>query len=130
MTPRISIRSAVARSFAALGAAIGLMLAASHAEAHASLVSAAPASSSTVAAPKQITLRFNEALAPKFSGFDLMRADGSKVAVTTQVAPKDRKTMVGVVFSPLAPGIYMVMWRAAAADDGHRTKGDFSFTVR
>ena len=124
MTPRISIRSV-----ASVAAAIGLLSAAFQAEAHASLVSATPASHSNVAAPKQITLRFKEALAPKFSRFDLMRADGSKVAVTTQVAPKDRKTMVGVGLSPLAPGVYMVMWRAAAADDGHRTKGDFTFTV-
>ncbi len=118
------------RSIAALGAALGLLVAASEADAHARLVSATPAASSTVAAPKQVTLRFSEALAPRFSAFDLMKADGSKVTVATRVPPKDRKTVVGVVSGQLAPGSYMVMWHAAAADDGHRTKGDFSFTVR
>ena len=118
------------RAVAALSAAVGLLVAASQADAHAHLVSAVPAVNSTVAAPKQVTIHFSEQLAPKFSGFDLMKADGTKVTVTTSVPPTDRKALVGVVSGRLGPGVYMVMWHAVAADDGHRSKGDFSFTVR
>jgi methionine-rich copper-binding protein CopC len=125
MSPRFSSRTVVA-----LAAAAGLLVVASQAEAHARLVSATPLANSTGPAPKQVTLHFSEALVPKFSGFDLMKGNGSKVAVAAKVAPKDRKTLVGVVSGRLAPGTYMIMWHMAAADDGHRTKGDFNFTVR
>jgi methionine-rich copper-binding protein CopC len=125
MNARLSMKS-----LAVLGAVAALSAAASHAEAHAKLVGASPAANAAVAAPKEVVLHFSEALAAKFSGFELMKADGSKVAVTTHVAAKDPKTVIGAVSGPLAPGGYMVMWHAVAADDGHRTKGDFNFTVR
>ncbi len=118
-----------ARSLAALGAAAGLLVLSSQADAHARLVNATPAANSAVAAPRQVMLHFSEALVPKFSGFDLMKADGAKVAVTAKVAPKDHKTVVGIISGQLTPGTYTVMWHVAASDDGHRTKGDFSFTV-
>lgn len=118
-----------AKSAIALSATFALAAAASQAQAHARLVSATPAANATVAAPGSVTLHFSEALVSKFSGFDLMKADGSKVGVATSVA-KDHKTVVGVVKGPLAAGTYMVMWHAAASDDGHRTKGDFNFKVR
>ena len=117
------------RLIAALGTALGMLALASQAEAHARLVSATPPPGSTVPAPRQLLLHFSEALAPKFSSFDLTKADGGKVTLATHVAPKDHKTLVGVVSGPLAPGGYRVMWRASAADDGHRTQGQFSFTV-
>lgn len=119
-----------ARLLAALGAAMGLLVAASQVDAHAALVSTTPAANSTVTAPRQVTLRFNEKLAAKFSGIDLMKVGGGGVTVDSSVPAGDGKTVVGVISGPLAPGTYMVMWHAAAADDGHRTKGDFTFTVR
>ncbi len=124
----MTIRAPI-RSLAALGLVAGLSVAASHAEAHAKLVSATPAADAKVPAPKEVVLHFSEKLAPKFSGFDLMKADGAAVTVATTVS-KDRKTVTGAVSAPLAPGSYMVMWHAVAADDGHRTKGDFNFAVQ
>ncbi len=119
------------RSVVALGAPLGLLLAAAlQAEAHARLVSATPSPSSVVGAPKQVTLRFSEAVVPRFSGFDLVKAGGGAVSVRTAVAPSDGKAIVGALSGPLAPGTYRVVWHAASADDGHRTKGDFTFTVR
>ena len=118
------------RSVLALSAALGLLLAAFQAQAHARLVSATPSPNSVGGAPRQVTLHFSEAVVPQFSGFDLMKAGGGAASVKTAVPPNDRKTVVGVVSGPLAPGTYRVMWHAAAADDGHRTKGDFTFTVR
>ena len=118
------------RSLAALGAAAGLLIFATEAEAHAHLVSATPAANSTVASPRQLTLHFTEELAPKFSGFDLMKADGGAVSVNASVPAADAKSMVGVVAAPLPAGNYMVMWHAVAARNGHRTEGDFNFTVQ
>ncbi|MDB5459464.1 MAG: copper resistance protein CopC [Caulobacteraceae bacterium] len=117
-------------ALAALALTAGLAAAATQADAHAAFVSATPAANATVAAPKQITVRLSEKLAPKFSSFDLMKTDGSKVPVKAAVAPKDKKTLVAAVPATLAPGTYRVMWHAVAADDGHPSKGDFNFTVR
>ena len=118
------------RATLAACAGVGLLAIASQAEAHAHLVSATPAENSRGAAPRQVALHFSEALVPRFSSFELMKADGTKVSVTTSVPPGDRKSLVGVLPRPLAPGAYRVTWHVAAADDGHRTKGDFSFTVQ
>jgi len=123
MNARFSIRSV-----AALSAAVGLLVAASQAEAHAHLVSATPTANATVAAPKTITLHFSEKLEPKFSGLELMTADGAKVDVASSVPATDRKTITGTVAGQLAPGAYMVTWHVVS-DDGHRIKGDFNFTV-
>ncbi len=110
-------------------AALMTLAAATAASAHAALVKSNPAASAEVPAPKVISLTFSEELTPAFSTFDLTTANGDKVAVKTSVA-KDGKTVTGKPQAPLAPGAYKVAWRAAAADDGHKTKGTFAFAVK
>lgn len=104
-------------------------LAAGQASAHAKLVSSDPAAAATVAAPKTITLTFNEKLAPAFSSFELAMADGMKAPVKTAVS-KDRKSISGAPQGKLTPGAYKITWHAAAADDGHRMDGVITFTVK
>jgi copper resistance protein C len=104
-------------------------LAAGQASAHAKLVSSSPAAASTVAAPKTITLTFNEKLAPAFSTFELTMADGMKTPVKTTVS-KDRKSITGAPQGKLTPGGYRIAWHVAAADDGHRMDGVVAFTVK
>lgn len=123
------VRPLSARPFLALAAAAALLAAATGAQAHAHLVKATPAANAVVATPKNLCLTFSEKLEPKFSGLDLMKADGQPVAVKSSVAAKDRKTITATLAAPLAPGGYMVMWHVVSAD-GHRMKGDFSFIVR
>ena len=115
---------------AALVAGPSLLGAAAQADAHAHLVSATPAANSTGPAPPVIMLQFSERLAPPFSGFDLMKSDGGRVKVETSVPVNDRKMVHGVVTGRLAPGTYMVMWHVVAASDGHRTAGDYNFSIR
>jgi hypothetical protein len=114
---------------AAATAALALTSFSGQAFAHAHLMSSDPAAGAAVSAPRAIVLRFSEKLEPKFSGADLMKADGRGVAMKSSVAAQDGKTLVATPTAPLAPGAYRVMWHAVAAD-GHRTTGDFSFTVR
>ena len=104
-------------------------LAAGQASAHAKLVSSNPAAAATVAAPKTITLTFNEKLAPAFSSFELAMADGMKVPVKTTVS-KDRKSISGTPQGKLMPGGYKITWRAAAGEDGHRMDGVIAITVK
>lgn len=102
--------------------------AAGPAAAHARLVSATPASNSTVAAPRTIALTFSERMAPAFSGFDLVNGAGEKVPMSTSVA-EDGKTLTGALARPLAAGAYRVDWRIASSD-GHRMTGSYTFSVR
>ena len=117
-------------SFAARVALAGLVLAvAAPAVAHPALKTATPSANAVVAAPARLQLQFSEKLEPKFTGVELMKADGTLVPVTTTVGGADGKTVLASVKGKLAPGQYMVMWHAVAGD-GHRIKGDYNFTVR
>ena len=101
------------------------LLAATGAQAHAHLLASNPAASSAVAAPKALHLEFSEKLEPKFSKAELSKA-GAPVAAssvakgkTIDLAPK----------AALTAGAYNVVW-AVVSTDGHKSKGDYSFSVK
>jgi methionine-rich copper-binding protein CopC len=108
---------------------IAASLWAAQAQAHAKLVSADPAPSATVAAPKAIHLEFSEEIAKKFSSFKLTDTDGYAVAVMTMKA-KDAKSLEAMPNAALSPGVYTVSWTAVSTDDGHKMTGSYSFTVQ
>jgi methionine-rich copper-binding protein CopC len=108
---------------------LALLLAAAPANAHARLVSADPAANVTVPPPKVITLRFSEVLARKFSSLRLAAPDGKAVALTA-VESREPKIMAAAPVGTLAPGRYTLTWTAVASDDGHKTGGSFTFTVK
>ncbi len=110
----------------AFGLAAALLLVATQASAHAHLLTSTPAKDASVAAPKQLALSFSETLEPKFSGIELTKADGAKVETTATIAGK---AINATPKAALAPGAYKVMWHAVSAD-GHRTKGDYAFSVK
>ena len=109
--------------------AAAALLAASGAQAHAHLVKSSPAANATGASPTALNLQFSEKLEPKFSMVQLMKANGDPVTVKSAVNAKDGKARDGALAAPLAPGGYMVMWSVVSVD-GHKTKGDYNFTVR
>jgi methionine-rich copper-binding protein CopC len=119
-TMKISVLAAIAAP---------ALLFASGAQAHAHLVKASPAENAAVAAPSAIHLQFSERLEPKFSGVELMKADGAAVPVASQVPAKDTKSIHAVPKAALAPSAYMVMWHIVSAD-GHKMKGQYNFTVK
>jgi methionine-rich copper-binding protein CopC len=103
--------------------------AANTAWAHASLQSATPAKDAQVAAPKEVTLHFNEKLEAAFSTVKVV--DSSGKAVTTEKATLDAAdpSVMKVAVPALAPGKYTVQF-VVVGYDGHRRKGDYSFTVK
>lgn len=113
-------------SFACV-AALAMAAAGPRAEAHARLVSATPAANAAVASTNTLTLHFSEALAPKLSSAQLMKADGA--ATPSMAMVRNGKELEVKTPAPLRPGTYMVMWSVVASDDGHRTKGAYNFTV-
>jgi methionine-rich copper-binding protein CopC len=106
----------------AVAAMLVLPLAAS---AHAKLLSTSPpAGVSLAAAPKTLTLDFNE---PVQLAVLKVSAAGKDIAV-----PYDRAASsphIVVQLPALGPGAYEVRWSALTVDDGHVVKGSFSFMV-
>ena len=93
---------------------------------HAKLVSSSPASGAQVPqVPKAITLTFNEEA--KLAALTLFHS-GKETAVAVDKSAPAAKSMV-VPVTGLTPGAYEVHWTAIATDDGHVTKGSFSFTI-
>lgn len=113
----------------AAGAVIGLLAFARPGQAHARLVSAAPAPNTEVAAPRAVLLTFSEPIVQRFSGFELSKTDASANAIAVKAALSGPKMLVGDLPGPLARGVYRVAWHAVANDDGHRTSGAFVFKV-
>ncbi|WP_332852276.1 copper homeostasis periplasmic binding protein CopC [Duganella sp. S19_KUP01_CR8] len=110
---------------------VAATLAAPFAAAHATLKKANPASDAVLdAAPKEITLTFNEKVEQAFSSITLTDAGGhvvtDKVKATVDAA---NPAILRLALPPLPAGAYKVDW-AAAGHDGHRRKGEFTFTVK
>lgn len=97
--------------------------------AHAHVVSSTPAANAEVAAPKQVSVTFNEKLVPAFSKLEIAMA-GMKmdVPVKTSVST-DGKTITATPQGALMKGAYVLNWSAASAD-GHKTKGAIPFKIK
>jgi methionine-rich copper-binding protein CopC len=106
-------------------AALGLLLTSS-AFAHTHLAKSVPANGSVVAkAPEKITLQFEHEV--RVTEFSLQKGD-EKADGLLKSLPPDSVKEVTAVPSKLAPGAYVVNWRAVGAD-GHVMSGKVRFTV-
>jgi methionine-rich copper-binding protein CopC len=97
--------------------------------AHAHVISSTPAANAAVAAPKQVSVTFNEKLVPAFSKLEVSMAGmAMKVPVKTSVS-SDGKTLTGTPQGAFMKGSYVINWTAASAD-GHKTKGSIPFKIK
>jgi methionine-rich copper-binding protein CopC len=81
------------------------------------------------APPTRVRIWFDGALEPAFSTLRVHDASGRQVDNGDgHVDPADA-TLLEVSLPPLAAGRYRVLW-SVVARDGHRTEGDYSFTVQ
>ena len=116
--------------FAIAAFASTALLASGPAWAHAKLVSSTPAANVTLkAAPRTLTLKFNERLVPAFSKVELVMPahNNMKVPVKTNVA-KDGKSIAVAPQQALSKGAYKIVW-SAATSDGHKMTGEVPFQV-
>ena len=117
---------------ACLAVAVGMTVvaAAAEAEAHPRLVTATPAPNGVAkGSPSVLRATFSEPLVAVFSGFQVKTAAGVLVPTgKPALDPRNRRTIVAAVVRPLAPGGYIVNWRAVSADT-HRLTGRYAFRV-
>jgi copper resistance protein C len=111
-------------------AALALVIVASAtpAFAHAHLKHSDPAAGATGAAPTSITLDFSEGVVPGLSRVTLADTAGHAVKLGPAVNGAAATSLVAPIPDKLAPGTYVVTWRAVSTDT-HRTQGTFKFTV-
>jgi methionine-rich copper-binding protein CopC len=100
------------------------------AQAHAYPQHQAPAAGATVSSsPNEVSIEFDDGLEPAFSSIAVTDKQGKPVTSAKSVVdPADKKHM-SVALNALTPGVYSVAW-VAVADDGHRTQGHYSFTLK
>jgi len=114
-------------------AAAGFALAAaatSPAFAHAKLQSSDPRAGSTLAsAPRQVRLKFNEALEPSFSTIRLVGSGNQQVALAGTKVDKADPTVMTAPLPPLSAGAYRLQW-STMGHDGHKVKGELAFTLK
>jgi methionine-rich copper-binding protein CopC len=116
--------------FHLVGAAALLVLAAGGAAAHAFPERAEPRVGSVISsAPAEVRIWFDGALEPAFSRLSVSRGASERVdRGDSRVDPADRR-LLRVSLLPLTPGSYTVTWSVLAVD-GHRTQGDYAFTLK
>jgi copper resistance protein C len=79
--------------------------------------------------PARVRIWFNADLEPVFSTIMVHTMDGQMVDNRDgRVDPSD-PTLLEVSVPALRPGSYLVIWTAVSRD-GHRTNGNFTFTVK
>ncbi|WP_250981365.1 copper homeostasis periplasmic binding protein CopC [Rahnella sp. CG8] len=102
-----------------------------HASAHAHLKTETPAADSVLTvSPTELSLGFSEGIEPDFSKITL--TDASQKTVKTgkmTLAANDNTQAVLPLSDALSAGKYIVSWNVVSVD-GHKTHGQYSFTVK
>ncbi|MGA3246972.1 MAG: copper resistance protein CopC [Paraburkholderia sp.] len=100
------------------------------AHAHAFPTHQAPGAGATVStSQKDVAIDFDDGLEPAFSSITVTDAQGKPVTSAKAAVDPSNKKHMSVALNPLTPGDYTVAW-VAVAEDGHRTQGHYTFTVK
>ena len=109
--------------------AVGGLLPARNAAAHAALVVSEPANNDLLQRPPdRIRLSFSEPVDQRTSGIRLLDARGVAIELAG-VEFADQAATMRVTLPQLKPGIYNVQWFNVSTVDGHGLLGSFPFTV-
>ena len=85
--------------------------------------------STVTASPSQVRIWFDSDLEPAFCTIMVHNANNEMVDKRDGRVDPSNPTLLQVSLPKLPPGVYRVMWNVVARD-GHRTMGDFTFTVK
>lgn len=113
---------------AVLGTLIVLGTSSAHAAA-APVVMSPTRFAALIHAPRQIRLKFSEAIIMKSSGVTLTDLAGHEVRVVP-VKSHGNDSIQARIAARLPAGVYRVHWQAVSAIDGAKTSGSYQFTVQ
>lgn len=100
------------------------------AAAHAKILGADPAKDAVLTTPPTaVNLMFAKALEPKFSAIRVLDASGKQVDKANTTVKGDGHNEMSVDLPALPAGVYKVLWNIVA-QDGHKMKGDYTFTIK
>ena len=98
--------------------------------AHALMVDSFPAKDQVLdASPSEIHVTFNEHVEARYCRIKLRSGDGKNFDADRPVADKTNPNAIVAAVPVLKPGTYRAVWTAVGGD-GHKTHGDFSFTIQ
>jgi methionine-rich copper-binding protein CopC len=98
--------------------------------AHASLVTSSPAKAQVLDAPPiEIRLTFNEHVEARFCRIKLVSGDGRNIDADRPHPDKTDPNAIVASVPVLRAGTYSARWTAVGGD-GHKTHGDFPFTIK
>jgi methionine-rich copper-binding protein CopC len=125
-----SARSSDVRTATALLFTVFLLIIPSAARGHAYPDHADPKVGATISAsPNRVSIWFDSELEPDFSTIMVHNSQNTMVDNRDgRVNPSDA-TLLEVSVPRLPPGRYRVIW-SVVARDGHRTAGDYSFSIK
>ena len=116
--------------FAAMFVIAGFIAFPNFAAAHAKILGTDPAKDAVLTAPpKAVNLMFAKALEPKFSAIHVIDASGKQVDTANTTIKGDGHNEMSVELPTLPAGVYKVMWNIVSLD-GHKMKGDYTFTIK
>ena len=97
--------------------------------AHASLVDSFPAKGQVMTgSPAEIRITFNEHVEARYCRIKLVSGAGKNFDADRPAADKANPNAIVAAIPVLKPGTYSARWTAVGGD-GHKTHGDFKFTV-
>jgi methionine-rich copper-binding protein CopC len=85
--------------------------------------------STLTVSPDRVRIWFDSALEPVFSSIMVHTVDGRMVDKGNGGVSTSDPTLLEVSVPPLPPGNYLVIW-SVVARDGHRTSGNYTFTIK
>ncbi len=125
-----SLRSSTVGFAAALLFTVFLFLMPNAARGHAYPDHADPKVGATVnASPDRVRIWFDSELEPAFSTIMVHNAENTMVDNRDGRVNPSETTLLEVSVPKLPPGTYRVIW-SVVARDGHRTRGDFKFSIK
>ena len=116
--------------FAFTAVVAGFTFASQAALAHASLLDATPAAGAQLdTRPKEVILHFSEKLEGAFCSIKVTDSSNQEVGTAKALLDANDATVMKLDLPLLQRASYSVHW-SALTYDGHRKKGDYTFTVK
>lgn len=130
VVPSLRVVPRALRVALGVGLALGLVLIAGPAEAHAVLEGSTPGQGALVASePTDVTLTFDEAVTTLPTSLQVFAPDGSRIDRGTSRHPSGTAKQIAIDLGSTAQrGTFLVAWRVISADS-HPVSGAFTFSV-